>query len=504
MSTRKLSKQFEQTSNSIEDLCRKGNFEEALSSANRLLKEAKSSKIEKYIGIGNFLLGNSLYELQKFSEALHPLKRSIEYFNEKVDNEGQYRALVMYGTSLIHTGEPKSAFLEYEKALKISIKLENKLMEIGVRNNMANIFSEMGNPKSAVQQLKLCRDLAKKNGEQNMLATILGNLAGNLSDIGEVDSAIETLWQSIEIFRKIDDKHGEGRAFDLLSRLSLSNDKFDEAIEYNTKAKEIFENIKSVEGIVATTSGLSHIYDSQGKTSEAIQTCKFAIELVQKYKFKMWEIRFVEFLSELYEKQNKYFEANKYLKEYIKLKKDVFNEQTNQLIHQKQESIERLQIELETEQKERENAELKMDIEQRDRDLTTKAMHLLDKQETLSEILLDVERLNKSNVSIHKSQLNNLLLKLNNLVTSSNEWDEFEIWFKEVYGRFYRTLKEQFPKLSQREQKVCAFLKLRLQTKDIAGLTNLTPKTIEVYRTNIRKKLNLSRSQNLSEFMQNL
>jgi len=377
-------------------------------------------------------------------------------------------------------------------------------MEIGVRNNMANIFSEMGNPKSAVQQLKLCRDLAKKNGEQNMLATILGNLAGNLSDIGEVDSAIETLWQSIEIFRKIDDKHGEGRAFDLLSRLSLSNDKFDEAIEYNTKAKEIFENIKSVEGIVATTSGLSHIYDSQGKTSEAIQTCKFAIELVQKYKFKMWEIRFVEFLSELYEKQNKYFEANKYLKEYIKLKKDVFNEQTNQLIHQKQESIEWLQIELETEQKERENAELKMDIEQRDRDLTTKAMHLLDKQETLSEILLDVERLNKSNVSIHKSQLNNLLLKLNNLVTSSNEWDEFEIWFKEVYGRFYRTLKEQFPKLSQREQKVCAFLKLRLQTKDIAGLTNLTPKTIEVYRTNIRKKLNLSRSQNLSEFMQNL
>ena len=87
---------------------------------------------------------------------------------------------------------------------------------------------------------------------------------------------------------------------------------------------------------------------------------------------------------------------------------------------------------------------------------------------------------------------------------SENEWEEFQKWFSEVHNDFYKTLIFKFPNLSQREQKICALLKLKLSTKDIARLTNLSPGSIEQYRIKIRKKLNIDRSVNLTEFIDSL
>ncbi|MDC0479849.1 hypothetical protein OAN76_00015 [Candidatus Marinimicrobia bacterium] len=43
-----------------------------------------------------------------------------------------------------------------------------------------------------------------------------------------------------------------------------------------------------------------------------------------------------------------------------------------------------------------------------------------------------------------------------------------------------------------------------MNTKDIARLTNLSPGSIEQYRIKIRKKLNIDRSVNLTEFIDSL
>jgi DNA-binding NarL/FixJ family response regulator len=94
--------------------------------------------------------------------------------------------------------------------------------------------------------------------------------------------------------------------------------------------------------------------------------------------------------------------------------------------------------------------------------------------------------------------------KLNEQINSGREWDEFELWFQEVHKDFYRKLNDNFPDLTSREMKICAFLKLNLNTKEIASLTNLTVKTVEVYRSKIRKKLNLPPGSNLLKFITDL
>jgi DNA-binding CsgD family transcriptional regulator len=87
----------------------------------------------------------------------------------------------------------------------------------------------------------------------------------------------------------------------------------------------------------------------------------------------------------------------------------------------------------------------------------------------------------------------------------TQEWKEFETRFTQVHQDFYNKLEEQFPDLSPNERKLCAFLKLNMTSKDIGAITHQSLHSIEVARTRLRKKLNLTGSdENLVAFLARL
>jgi len=73
-----------------------------------------------------------------------------------------------------------------------------------------------------------------------------------------------------------------------------------------------------------------------------------------------------------------------------------------------------------------------------------------------------------------------------------------------IHEDYYQNLLEKYPDLTSKELRLCAFLKLKMNTKEIANLTNLSVKTIEVYRSQIRRKFRISKSTNLSQFIANI
>lgn len=63
-------------------------------------------------------------------------------------------------------------------------------------------------------------------------------------------------------------------------------------------------------------------------------------------------------------------------------------------------------------------------------------------------------------------------------------------------------LADSFPELTLGDKKLCAYLKMGLSSKEIAPLMNLTFRSVEMTRYRLRKKLRLSRDQNLIDFLQ--
>lgn len=144
---------------------------------------------------------------------------------------------------------------------------------------------------------------------------------------------------------------------------------------------------------------------------------------------------------------------------------------------------------------------LKESLQKRNQELTAKAMRMAQDKEILIGIVKDVQEIYRKCQPDEKSSLRTLLVRLNDQISSENQWDEFELWFQEVHKDFFVKLNKNYPDLVPREMKICAFLKLNLTSKEIANLTNLTVKTIEVYRSTLRKKLNIPSGVNLLKFI---
>lgn len=147
--------------------------------------------------------------------------------------------------------------------------------------------------------------------------------------------------------------------------------------------------------------------------------------------------------------------------------------------------------------------QLQTELDFKNKELTTKAMFIIQKDEVITKAIERLNSITFSDLPDIKKQIRDLSAELR-LNLNNNRWNEFEALFEKVHKNFYQRLKIQFAKLTPNEIKICAFIRLNLSTKDICALTNQSVKSIEVARTRLRKKLNLNTSENLTSFILNI
>ncbi len=114
-----------------------------------------------------------------------------------------------------------------------------------------------------------------------------------------------------------------------------------------------------------------------------------------------------------------------------------------------------------------------------------------------SEIFDEISELSEE----HKSLVAKVLDRYENISSSIN-WDMFEKRFTELNSEFYNKLNVEFPDLSTGEQRLCAFFKLGLSTKEIAIINYSSYEAIRKAIYRIRKKLNQNEKIDLNLFFQ--
>ena len=75
--------------------------------------------------------------------------------------------------------------------------------------------------------------------------------------------------------------------------------------------------------------------------------------------------------------------------------------------------------------------------------------------------------------------------------------------FDAVHTGFLQKLQKDYPGVTPQELKLSAYLRMNLSTKEIANLMQITPRSVEVARYRLRKKLALDTEANLASFMMN-
>ncbi len=163
-------------------------------------------------------------------------------------------------------------------------------------------------------------------------------------------------------------------------------------------------------------------------------------------------------------------------------------------IRNKHKSIVRKHIQLQHTLKE-EKCKVETDLNEKNRELALHSLQMIQQQETNKAIIQKLYARSTSYSTDVRRELSSIIHDLERENTSKAIWDEFEHRFIAVNPEFYQKLLLSFPDLTQNEKRLCAFLKLNMNTKEISTITGQTPHSINVARTRLRKKLGLSNSE---------
>lgn len=136
------------------------------------------------------------------------------------------------------------------------------------------------------------------------------------------------------------------------------------------------------------------------------------------------------------------------------------------------------------------------EVELNKKELTLTALQLMEKDKLLNEIKDDLEKVQKDkNVdSINK-------IRSTITVNSKKNWEEFEARFVQINTSFYDSLNKKHDNLSRNELKLCALIKLNFSSKEMADILGVSPDSINKARYRLRKKLNLTRDENLVSYI---
>ncbi|MEO6404766.1 MAG: triple tyrosine motif-containing protein [Ferruginibacter sp.] len=165
------------------------------------------------------------------------------------------------------------------------------------------------------------------------------------------------------------------------------------------------------------------------------------------------------------------------------------------------------QLELEKTDKEivkLQNEKLEAAIQHKNNELASVAMHLVQKAELIGKIKDHMVKMKNVDSAKDPEGFKKIIKVISEEDKIDKQWEQFTIHFDNVHSDFLTVLKGQYPLLSANEQKLSAYLRMNLSTKEIAQLMNISTRGVEIGRYRLRKKLGIATEVNLFEFLLNV
>jgi DNA-binding CsgD family transcriptional regulator len=194
--------------------------------------------------------------------------------------------------------------------------------------------------------------------------------------------------------------------------------------------------------------------------------------------------------------------VNLYYRRMVRIeKRKAILDKQRELIHKDQQMAREAEIADQEIMKLR-NEKLRSDIRHKSIELANSAMNIIQKNKILTELKTELRRIigsDQDHLSSH--QLNRLIKKIDRNIEDKKDWKVFESNFDKVHENFLQSLSKRYPDLTPKDLRLSAYLRMNLQTKEIAPLMNISVRGVEISRYRLRKKLDLPHDSNLTEFM---
>jgi tetratricopeptide (TPR) repeat protein len=443
--------------------------------ANAVEKAILAIQVKEQVG-DSVQLAFFYNKLSELLEKTNPIRsRELLFKAYKLTHNPKYTAIntnitIYNNLARIYSeqGDYALAFIYHDSVYLISNQHgHHDGMEVSL-SNQAMLYAKLGNIEEALGLHKRAIQISEK-GQNVFRRTGHYVNAGKLEiRLGNYKEAITPLNNGLRLAIEYNFPGYIKEALHALTQAYRANDQFELALDAFTSYTRTKDSLENVE-IKSAIAELEKQYESQKKAKQ--------IELLQaeslhhKKRRKILNVLLIISVFFL-------FSLGLILRlRYNRLKQQMI------LANQKKEIYKLNQ----------ENLNLKLD--RKNRELSSMALQMVQKHEFLQDFHDKIKNSNPENIQSYITQIDNQL-------NQNGEWETFRLHFEEVHPDFFRKLKSSYPTLTPNEEKLCAYLKMNLSSKEISLINNSTIAAVDKSRNRLRKKLDINAEQNLRDFLE--
>ena len=143
------------------------------------------------------------------------------------------------------------------------------------------------------------------------------------------------------------------------------------------------------------------------------------------------------------------------------------------------------------------------DIKQKDCEISSSTLLLANKNEVLQQISDITKRYSEQNLipTEYVKQINSVI---GDSLKNDDEWSRFKLHFDSVHPGFFVKLKEISAELTENDLRLCAYVRIGIRAKQIAGMLSVSPDSVNSNRYRLRKKLGLQHGESLDDFIRKI
>lgn len=520
---------------------------------------------KKYMSLSANNLGTCKETKGKYKEAIDLYSSSIEIKRELQDTLGVARGLKNLGNLLAITGNQEEGLSKMLEAMQLRELLKDYKGMASVARSIGNLYKRQSDYKNALLYHEKSLEISKKLGNTRSLVLPYNNIANVHYLKNDFNTALTLYQKALVICQEIQYKYGIVLTSINIANVHAEKGDYAEALNLYKESYPIASEIKNSYLISGNLQGMGWAHYKLGNINKAIDRTKKSLKIAEELNELELLKDTYKNLATMYEQANNFSAALPIWKKYQTVKDSLLNEENirnlsnievghkiakerlthekevavkNQLVHllEKEKSIKnrtiwalvlglllstlmaftlwRLQRQkLIVKGKEKEIVEVQLQhskleqehtnsiLELRSKELNNFALNLNQRITFTNQLKNKISDLKKDGSNETKEKLE----YLNQFIREGQSFEEdrqiLQMKLDKEQASFFDKLVIKFPELSKKEIRLATLLKIGFSSKEIATIFNIEPKSVDMQRYRLRKKMALDGKINISDFL---
>lgn len=446
---------------------------------------------------------------------------SVVYFNRAefgIASEWQQRALksaragsdrMRVAAALLQAGAIHRVLGEYETALGELQQAYEIFDELGSRVNVATTYLMIGSVYGRLEDFEMagtiyrkCLSLQEELGYETGIAEALICLGGNYAARTEYEKALAYYDRALAIWRTIGSNSGCARVLaqigdTCMRRAYMEHTSYDTALGAYHEALELMKDRSDPMYEVYASMGIAEIFFFQGRSAECIELGERVLAMIEEHTLRGFDFEMHHLIADAYDALGDSELSLQHLRRYLEIKEDLLGYDVRLRVHELQSRIDAERAMREVNADGVRSRELKEEVSRARAELATLSLQVIYQQDLIRGIRESLHG------AVNVPVLSEIRRRIDVQAEIGGGWELFERRLREMNPTFVEMLSRDY-NLTPAELRVCSLLRLSLSSKEIAIMISIEPRSVDVYRLRIRKKLGLDRETNLVTFLSGL